>query len=121
LLKGWRSATTVAPVFRSDHYQTEIDQLGIARSPALHYEPETNGVAEKAVQTLKEQMLWIERFDTLDGLRSVRAVGRTYNRHWLIERHGYRTPTETREYLLREGIDREQRPELEPTSASRLS
>lgn len=39
--------------FRSDHYQTEIDHLGIARSPAFHYEPETNGVAEKALQTLR--------------------------------------------------------------------
>jgi putative transposase len=33
--------------FRSDHYQAEIDHLGIARSPAFHYEPETNGCAEK--------------------------------------------------------------------------
>jgi putative transposase len=41
--------------FRSDHYQTEIDHLGIARSPAFHYEPETNGCAEKAIQVLKEQ------------------------------------------------------------------
>ena len=50
--------------FRSEHYQTEIDHLGITRSPAFHYEPETNGCAEKAIQTLKEQVLWIERFDT---------------------------------------------------------
>ncbi len=53
--------------FRSDHYQAEIDHLGIARSPAFHYEPETNGCAEKAIQTLKEQVLWIERFDTLES------------------------------------------------------
>jgi Integrase core domain len=80
--------------FRSDHYQAEIDHLGIARSPAFHYEPETNGCAEKAIQTLKEQILWLEPFDTLDELRTaVRAFGRTYNQHWLIERHGYRTPT----------------------------
>lgn len=86
--------------FRSDHYQAEIDHLGIARSPAFHYEPETNGVAEKALQTLKEQVLWIERFDTLDELRTaVRAFGRTYNQHWLIERHDYRTPIEAREHL----------------------
>lgn len=40
------------PCFRSHHYQAEIDHLGIARSPAYHYEPETNGCAEKAIQTL---------------------------------------------------------------------
>ena len=42
------------PCFRSKHYQAEIDHLGIARSPAFHYEPETNGCAEKFIQTLKE-------------------------------------------------------------------
>jgi len=89
--------------FRSDHYQAEIDHLGIARSPAFHYEPETNGCAEKAIQVLKEQVLWIERFETLDELRqAVRRLGRTYNRRWLIERHGYRTPIEAREHLLRQ-------------------
>ena len=86
--------------FRSDHYQAEIDHLGIARSPAFHYEPETNGCAEKAIQMLKEQVLWIERFETLEELRqAVRHFGRTYNQQWLIERHGYRTPTEAREHL----------------------
>jgi putative transposase len=51
-------------------------------------------------QVLKEQVLWVERFDTLDELRTaVRAFGRTYNQHWLIERHGYRTPTEARDHL----------------------
>jgi len=52
------------PCFRSDHYHAEIDHLGIARSPAHHYEPETNGCVEKFIQTLKEQVLWIARFDT---------------------------------------------------------
>lgn len=81
------------PCFRSDHYQAEIDFLGIARSPAFHYEPETNGCAEKAIQTLKEQVLWIEPFDTLDELRArVRAFARDYNEYWLLERHDYRTP-----------------------------
>lgn len=89
------------PCFRSDHYQTEVDHLGIARSPAFHYEPETNGCAERAIQTLKEQVLWIERFETFEELRAaVRDFGRLYNREWLLERHGYRTPIEAREMLL---------------------
>jgi len=89
------------PCFRSEHYQTEIDHLGIARSPAYHYEPETNGCAEKFIQTLKEQVLWIERFETFEALRArVREFTITYNREWLLERHGYRTPTEARAHLL---------------------
>jgi transposase InsO family protein len=89
------------PCFRSEHYQVEIDHLGIARSPAYHYEPETNGCAEKFIQTLKEQVLWIERFATFEELRArVREFARDYNKHWLLERHDYRTPAEARERLL---------------------
>jgi putative transposase len=89
------------PCFRSEHYQVEIDHLGIARSPAYHYEPETNGCAEKFIQTLKEQILWLERFATFEELRAaVRQFTVTYNREWLLERHGYRTPAEARAHLL---------------------
>ncbi len=89
------------PCFRSEHYQVEIDHLGIARSPAYHYEPETNGCAEKFIQTLKEQILWLERFATFEELRAaVRRFAVTYNREWLLERHDYRTPAEAREQLL---------------------
>jgi len=88
------------PCFRSEHYQVEIDHLGIARSPANHYEPETNGCAEKFIQTLKEQVLWIERFESFEELRAaVRGFAVTYNHEWLLERHGYRTPIEARAHL----------------------
>ena len=81
------------PCFRSDHYHAEIDFLGIARSPAYHYEPETNGCVEKFIQTLKKRVLWIERFDTLDELRArVRQFAHDFNEHWLLKRHGYRAP-----------------------------
>jgi transposase InsO family protein len=65
-----------------------------------HYEPETNGCVEKFIQTLKEQVLWIERFDTLEQLRArIRQFARDYNEHWLLERHGYRTPRQARDAL----------------------
>ena len=89
------------PCFRSHHYQSEIDHLGISRSPAYHYEPETNGCAERFIQTLKEQVLWIRRFETLAELReAVRGFARLYNAEWLLERHGYLTPAEAREAQL---------------------
>ena len=88
------------PCFRSAHYQAEVDHLGIARSPAYHYEPETNGCVEKFIGTLKEQVLWIERFDTLEELRArIRRFARDFNQHWLLERHGYRTPAQACESL----------------------
>ena len=93
-------ATTAASCFRSGHYQSELDHLGLERSPAFHYEPETNGAVEKFPQTLKEQVLWIERFDTLEQLRArVREFAQLYNQHWLLERHGYQSPRQARAAL----------------------
>ena len=81
------------PCFCSAHYQAEIDHLAISPSRAYHYEPETNGCVEKFNQTLKEQVLWIERFDTLDELRArIREFAEDFKKHWLLERHGYPTP-----------------------------
>ena len=86
--------------FRSGHYQAEIDHLGLERSPAFVYEPETNGVVEKFLQTLKQQVLWIDRFDTLEQLRTrVRQFAHDFNEHWLLERHGYRSPRQARAAL----------------------
>ena len=46
---------------------------------------------QKFIQTLKEQVLWIERFDTLDELRTrIRRFADDFNEHWLLERHGHR-------------------------------
>ena len=88
--------------FRSEHYQTEIDHLGITRSPAFHYEPETNGCAEKAIQTLRSRCCGSSAL-TLEELRAaVRAFARRSNKHWLIERHRFRTPVEAREHLIRQ-------------------
>jgi putative transposase len=89
--------------FRSDHYQAEIDHLTIARSAAFHYEPETNGCAEKAIQVLKEQVLWIEPIrDTRRTPRRRRCLRPNLQPAVVIERHDYRTPIEAREHLRAE-------------------
>ena len=45
-------------------------------------------------------MLWIERFDTLEQLRArIRRFASDYNQHWLLERHGHRTPAQARKRL----------------------
>ena len=81
----------------SHHFQTEIRFLGIESSPAFVREPEGNGCAERFIRVLKENLLWVRRFDTVEELRlALVAFKRTYNQTWIIERHGYKTPAQVR-------------------------
>jgi hypothetical protein len=66
-------------------------------SPSFVREPEGNGVAERFVRTLKENLIWIRNFATVAELvAALREFKRTYNEQWLIERHGFRTPSQAR-------------------------
>ena len=81
----------------SHDFQAEIRFLGIESSPAFVREPEGNGCAERFIRTLKENLLWIRPFATVEELRlALIAFKRTYNQAWIIERHGYRTPAQVR-------------------------
>ncbi len=60
-------------------------------------EPEGNGCAERFIRTLKEQLLWVEHFATVEELRlALLAFRERYNREWLIGRHGHRSPAAVR-------------------------
>jgi transposase InsO family protein len=81
----------------SHDFQAEIRFLGIEGSPAFVREPEGNGCAERFIRTLKENLLWVRRFETVEELRlALRHFRETYNRTWIIERHGYKTPAQVR-------------------------
>jgi transposase InsO family protein len=81
----------------SHDFQAELRFLGIQSSPAFVREPEGNGCAERYVRVLKENLLWVRRFDTVEELRlALLAFQRSYNQSWIIERHGYRTPAQVR-------------------------
>lgn len=83
------------PQFVAHAYQEELRFLGITSSPTYVREPEGNGCAERFIRTLKEQLLWLTRFETIDELNgALRAFRERYNAQWLIERHGYRSPSE---------------------------
>ena len=87
----------------SDHFQDEIHFLGIESSPSFVRAPEGNGVAERFIRTLKEQLLWVKSFRTIEELRlALHEFRRTYNSRWLVERHGHRTPADIRRRLLAE-------------------
>jgi putative transposase len=87
--------------YLSDHFQGELRFLGIRSSPSFVAAPEGNGCAERFIRTLKEQLLWVESFETVEELRqALVAFKERYNRHWLVERHGHRSPAAVREALL---------------------
>jgi transposase InsO family protein len=83
--------------FVAHDYQRELGFLGIESSPAFVREPEGNGCAERFIRTLKENLLWVRRFDTIEELRqALHAFKDSYNRTWIVERHGYQTPAAVR-------------------------
>lgn len=84
--------------FISEDFQREIAFLGIKDSPFYVREPQGNGIAERFVRILKENLLWVRRFQRVEELRQgLLAFKDTYNRHWRIGRHGYRSPQQVRE------------------------
>jgi len=84
--------------YMSGDFQDEIKCLGIEASPSFVREPEGNGVAERFIRTLKENLLWVSTFNTIEDLRvALVAFARLYNESWLVARHGYRSPAKVRE------------------------
>ena len=87
--------------YMSDAFQKELEFLGIESSPAFVRAPEGNGCAERFIRTLKENLLWVPTFDTVEDLRqALLAFRETYNAVWLIERHGFIVPAAFRQKQL---------------------
>jgi transposase InsO family protein len=85
-------------VYLSADFQTEITFLGMTSSPAFVRQPEGNGCIERFFRTLKEQLLWVRHFSTIEELRqALLAFKARYNQEWLIARLGYRSPTQVRQ------------------------
>jgi transposase InsO family protein len=83
--------------YLSDHYQNQLRFWGVAPSFAFVQEPQTNGVAERFIRTLKEQVVYGRIFRNLDELRAtVAAFIRLYNDQWLVEKAGYQSPNQAR-------------------------
>jgi transposase InsO family protein len=53
----------------ADDFQDELVFLGMIASPSFVREPEGNGCAERFIQTLKENLLWVQTFETVEQLR----------------------------------------------------
>jgi transposase InsO family protein len=85
------------PQYMSHAFQQELRFLEIESSPSFVKAPEGNGVAERFIRTLKEQLLWVQTFDTVEELRqALLAFKDRFNKHWLLKRHRYATPAQVR-------------------------
>ena len=85
-------------VYLSADFQAEIAFFGMTSSPAFVRQPEGNGCIERFFRTLKEQLLWVRHFATVEDLRqALLTFKETYNHEWLIARLGYRSPAQARQ------------------------
>jgi len=82
-------------------------QLGVRTAPRPRLASETNNDCQvkfellQFIRTLKENLLWVRTFQTIEELRqALLAFRETYNTTWLIERHGFLTPAQFREKQL---------------------
>jgi transposase InsO family protein len=97
--------------YMSGDFQDEIECLGIEASPSFVREPEGNGAAERFIRTLKENLLWVRTFDTIEELRTALVEFATrYNETWLVVRRGYRIPAQVRADQCR--LDQNATPDL---------
>jgi putative transposase len=91
------------PQYTADQFLGELRWLGIRPSPSYVGEPECNGIMERWIRTLKEECLYLYDFESVEQARQViGAFIARYNREWLLERHGHRTPTDVRRALTRQ-------------------
>lgn len=87
--------------FISNAFQDELKAVGIESSPSFVRQPEGNGCVERFIRTLKEQLLWIRPFDSVEQLNlALREFAQRFNERWILGRLGYRTPAQHRRSLL---------------------
>ena len=79
--------------YAATDFQREIRFLGIESSPPFVRQPQGNGVAERLIRTVKEQILWTRNFDTIEGVtQELGAFVERCTAGWLRQRRGHRTP-----------------------------
>ena len=90
--------------YLADDFQQEVAFFGIESSPSFVREPEGHGVAERFIRTLKENLLWVRSFDTIEELRlALLEFKRTYNEQWMLEKYHYQSPAQVRRDFV--GLD----------------
>ena len=97
LIAGGLKLVTITVVSSSPTATSESSLRRHRERPAFVREPEGNGCVERFIRTLKENLLWVRRFDTIEELRvALHRFQEIYNQTWIVERHGYQTPAAIR-------------------------
>jgi putative transposase len=97
IARGLKIRCDWGPQYIADAWINEVKWLGITISPSYVGEPECNGVIERFMRTLKEQCIYLHRFQSLaEARRIIEGFIHRYNTQWLIERLGHRTPAQAR-------------------------
>ena len=95
--RGLRIRCDWGPQYIADAWINEVKWLGMTITPSYVGEPECNGVIERFMRTLKEQCLYLHRFQSLaEAHRIIGEFIACYNTEWLIERLGHQTPVAAR-------------------------
>lgn len=84
--------------YTADDFLKQIVFWGIDRSFAFVAEPQTNGVVERFNRTLKDQAILGRVFSNVEEVRAaVTEFKERYNRHWRLEKLGFRSPLEAQQ------------------------
>ena len=87
--------------YTSDHFLNQVAYWGITPSFAFVREPQGNGIAERFIKTLKQQVIYGHIFKNSSDLHdAVATFVDVYNRMWRIERLGFLTPAQARSNAL---------------------
>ncbi len=94
--------------YLSDHFLNQLKHWGISPSFALIEQPQTNGVAEGFIRTIKEQVIHGRVFQNLEEVRTaIRRFVDTYNRKRLVGKNGFKSPWQAMaERLAQDLLDR---------------
>jgi hypothetical protein len=103
--RGLRLRIDHGSQYLSNHFQGQIKYWGISPSFAFVEQPQTNGVAERFIRTLKEQVIYGRVYRNLEEVRAaVAEFIKRYNQEWLIEKNGFLSPRQAREAWERSGL-----------------
>ena len=87
--------------YRAYDFQKESKWPWIASSPAFVRMPECNGCAEWFIRTLKENLLWVRHFKTIEKLRlALLKLRKIYTKKWVMHRHRYKNPAQFRRDIM---------------------